>query len=165
MRIGQYIGLHYDGDELKISPFETEMRRRLWWQIGMLEAAVGELSGFGPSTFVTSSSTKPPTNLNDSDLDPNMEVLPPPRIGATDVMFTRLRTAAGNIARKHRLGSLFMGNMLKQSASQGITKTLQKIISEMEELIERDFLRYCDYLDPLHRLSSVTARVFLCRLR
>lgn len=166
IRIGQYIGLHYDGEELNLSPFQTEIRRRLWWQIGILEASLGELSGFGPSTLVTSSGTKQPMNLNDSDLRPEMTKLPPPRIGATDMMFVMLRTTGGMFARKNKIGSLFMGSWVKQSSgNQNATKMLQKLIGEIEELLEREFLRYCDVINPLHKLCSSMTRVFLCRLR
>ena len=38
-RIANAMGIHRDGAQFGISPFETEMRRRLWWQVctlGML---------------------------------------------------------------------------------------------------------------------------------
>ena len=165
LRVGQYIGLHHDGEDLKLSPFQTELRRRLWWQIGILEASVGELSGFGPSSVVTGSSTKQPLNLNDSDLYPTMKKLPPARIGATDNIFVMLRTTGGMFARKKRIGSLFMGTGIKQQNFPAVIKTLTKVIGDMEELFEREFLRYCDYINPLHKLCSSMARVFLCRLR
>ncbi|KAK9420843.1 putative c6 transcription protein [Seiridium unicorne] len=33
MRAAQSIGLHREGEHFKLSPFECEIRRRLWWQI------------------------------------------------------------------------------------------------------------------------------------
>lgn len=40
VRIGQGLGLHRDGTSLGLSPFEIEMRRRLWWNIVVLDARV-----------------------------------------------------------------------------------------------------------------------------
>jgi hypothetical protein len=31
LRISQSLGLHRDGTRFGLSPFDTEMRRRLWW--------------------------------------------------------------------------------------------------------------------------------------
>lgn len=31
LRISQSLGLHRDGTQFGLSPFDTEMRRRLWW--------------------------------------------------------------------------------------------------------------------------------------
>ena len=33
LRMGHSIGVHRDGVQFGLSPFDTEMRRRLWWQI------------------------------------------------------------------------------------------------------------------------------------
>lgn len=32
-RICNAMGIHRDGEQFKLPPFETEMRRRLWWQV------------------------------------------------------------------------------------------------------------------------------------
>lgn len=38
VRIAQNLGIHRDGSHFNVSPFEIEMRRRLWWQICLLDA-------------------------------------------------------------------------------------------------------------------------------
>lgn len=38
VRIAQTLGIHRDGSHFDISPFEIEMRRRLWWQVCILDA-------------------------------------------------------------------------------------------------------------------------------
>ncbi|KAL8634535.1 MAG: hypothetical protein Q9228_007870, partial [Teloschistes exilis] len=45
LRIAQRMGLHRDGADLKLPPLETEIRRRLWWQILLLEVRAAEFSG------------------------------------------------------------------------------------------------------------------------
>ncbi|KAG5660910.1 hypothetical protein KAF25_002553, partial [Fusarium avenaceum] len=49
VRMAQKMGLHRDGETLGLPPFETEIRRRLWWQIYMLDARSAVQSGLGPS--------------------------------------------------------------------------------------------------------------------
>ena len=38
MRIGQRIGLHRESASREVSVFEAEMRRRLWWQIVIVDS-------------------------------------------------------------------------------------------------------------------------------
>jgi hypothetical protein len=38
VRIAQTIGIHRDGSHFALTPFEIEMRRRLWWQVCILDA-------------------------------------------------------------------------------------------------------------------------------
>jgi hypothetical protein len=39
------MGMHLDGILLGLSPFETEIRRRIWWQLRMYDFRAAELSG------------------------------------------------------------------------------------------------------------------------
>lgn len=82
------MGLHRDGSVFPgMKPFEAEMRRRLWWQICLLDARSGDAQtpemSVGPATF----DTRKPANLNDEDLYPAMAELPVPREGITDVSY------------------------------------------------------------------------------
>ena len=43
VRLGQRIGLHRDGTLIGLSPFETEIRRRVWWQLMALDGQTAEL--------------------------------------------------------------------------------------------------------------------------
>jgi hypothetical protein len=51
-RIGQRIGLHRDPVKLGLLPFDVEMRRRLWWQIMMLEGFSQKLAGTGTGGII-----------------------------------------------------------------------------------------------------------------
>ncbi|KAH7139638.1 C6 zinc finger protein, partial [Dactylonectria estremocensis] len=71
IRIAQKLGLHRDGEQLGLSPFETEMRRRAWWQIFMLDVDSAVMSGLSPSTQPRGTDCKQPSNLNDADIHPD----------------------------------------------------------------------------------------------
>lgn len=47
VRIGQRLGIHRDGSSHNLSPFDTEMRRRVWWQIVFLDGFAAKLCGAG----------------------------------------------------------------------------------------------------------------------
>jgi len=56
IRIAQRVGLNTDGTTFGLLPFEVEMRRRLWWQLILIDHRVSELSGagFAPLTYTVS---------------------------------------------------------------------------------------------------------------
>lgn len=46
IRMGQALGLHRDGTHFDyLSPFEIEMRRRVWWTLCMLDVRASEDQG------------------------------------------------------------------------------------------------------------------------
>lgn len=49
VRIAQTLGIHRDGTHFDLPPFEVEMRRRLWWQVCILDARSAEDQGCDPS--------------------------------------------------------------------------------------------------------------------
>ncbi|KAI1757545.1 fungal-specific transcription factor domain-containing protein [Xylaria castorea] len=90
MRIAQKMGYHRDGEQFNLSPFETEMRRRLWWHVITQDSRYAMLSGLSHAWVASNWDTKMPQNLNDSDLFPNsMEPLVPQN-GPTEMVFTLL---------------------------------------------------------------------------
>ena len=50
VRIAQRQGLHAESCNQEFSPFEAEMRRRLWWQIVLLDSRIGELANYKASS-------------------------------------------------------------------------------------------------------------------
>ncbi|KAI0856708.1 fungal-specific transcription factor domain-containing protein [Xylaria cubensis] len=90
MRIAQKMGYHRDGEQFNLSPFETEMRRRLWWHVITQDSRYAMLSGLSHSWVASNWDTKMPQNLNDADLFPNsMEPLVPLN-GPTEMVFVLL---------------------------------------------------------------------------
>lgn len=87
VRIAQKMGLHRDGTSFGLSPFEIEMRRRLWWQIIALDARFAFMSGLGHALLPRVWDTKEPRNLNDADLYASAAELPPDRDSPTEMVF------------------------------------------------------------------------------
>ncbi|KAK4939827.1 hypothetical protein LTR10_020000 [Elasticomyces elasticus] len=81
LRLAMSAGLHREPTFLskKISVFDQEMRRRLWFTIVELELQAsldkGMCASIGPFDF----DCLPPMNLHDEDFDQSTEKLPPPR--------------------------------------------------------------------------------------
>lgn len=84
VRIAHKMGLHRDGERLGLSPFDTEMRRRLWWQMMMRDAKYAVSSGYSDTLLPPDWDTKMPSNINDADLHPGAKELQPSR-GPTEM--------------------------------------------------------------------------------
>ncbi|KAG0646739.1 Aurofusarin cluster transcription factor aurR2 [Hyphodiscus hymeniophilus] len=153
VRIAQRMGLSSDGSQYELPPFETEMRRRLWWQIVLIDTRVSELSGAGTSVLTYTWTTRLPSNVNDSDLFPDMRDPPVERPGLTEMVFVRLRCEGRQLVEDSREGSrAFVGSQ-------------PSLIDEFEQRLDREYLSHCDPLIPLHAMSIMMAKSFLCKLR
>ena len=166
-RIAQRMGLQRDGIGLEVPIFETEMRRRLWWQIMVLEGRMAELSG---STFpfaANFSDTKLPLNINDNQIQPGMTTAPTEIEGATEMMFCNLRYTIGDFFRsvqEKAPGKGFNGISHWQTGPAN-TDAKDKMIDELERIFEQKFVRFCDPLDRLHMMTAVVARSVLAIIR
>lgn len=92
IRLAQSIGLHRDGSSLKLSPFETEMRLRLWWHLCVLDSRAPEDQGFQPTVDLTNQELRLPLNVNDDRLYPDMRQLPAESDGWTEMPFFLIQT-------------------------------------------------------------------------
>ena len=70
------MGLHRERSLRGLSPFDTEIRRRLCWQILIMDSRSAQLSGAAiDAHFHLFWDTKRPLNVNDIDLSPSMSEL------------------------------------------------------------------------------------------
>uniref|UniRef100_A0A093VFG3 Putative transcriptional regulatory protein n=1 Tax=Talaromyces marneffei PM1 TaxID=1077442 RepID=A0A093VFG3_TALMA len=76
IRLAQSIGLHRDGASLQLSPFDTEIRLRLWWHLCVLDSRAPEDQGFQPTVDVINRGLRLPLNVNDNQIYPGMTRLP-----------------------------------------------------------------------------------------
>lgn len=81
------------------------MRRRLWYQIMFLDNRVSELSGAGCSLLTYIWTTKPPLNVNDSDLFPEMKEIPRECEGITEMVYVLQRCEVANLIQKLKTGA------------------------------------------------------------
>jgi hypothetical protein len=81
LRLAMSAGLHREPTFLskKISVFDQEMRRRLWFTILELEIQASLGRGMGASLGPLDWDCLAPLNIHDEDFDPATEKMPPPR--------------------------------------------------------------------------------------
>lgn len=165
IRIAQRMGLHCETANAKYTPFEAEMRRRLWWALMLYDTRITELAG---STAVTLNPTwdcKTPLNVNESDLRPEMNTAPTPHAESTDAVFAVVRSELGEYMR-HTAFSLNFGN----AALRPIAKHFQKSsapdsdhLVKLEEMLESQYLKFCDEENPIHFMTIWSLRAQLAK--
>ncbi|KAK6528580.1 hypothetical protein TWF281_009819 [Arthrobotrys megalospora] len=179
VRIAQRMGVHRDGTKLNLPPFETEMRRRLWREILILDFRTAELSGAGLYTMAMDENawdSKWPASINETDIWPGMTEPPKEREGPTENMWPQLRGELGQLfvdrwRRMHRqslsAGSMYdktdgnsaeFANFYKALDNDG---QLEAITSRLEE----KYIRHCDPINPLQLFTSIVCRSALTNLR
>ncbi|KAK0875813.1 hypothetical protein LTR87_010333 [Friedmanniomyces endolithicus] len=85
IRIAQAMGLHSKAPAR--TPFETELRRRLWHQIRFLDVFTAMDRATESLIAHGSFDTPMPTNVNDSEFDEDSTVIPSHETGITDMGF------------------------------------------------------------------------------
>jgi hypothetical protein len=96
IRLAQSIGLHRDGSTVGLPVLATEVRRRVYWEIKMLDIGCAEDCGFLP-THVFGADTKIPINCNYADLHPGDTIPPPEREGFTDMTYAMIRVSQSHV--------------------------------------------------------------------
>lgn len=106
IKAAQYIGLQRDGSHFpNLTPFDIEIRRRVWWIVFQLDIRSAEDQGTEPTIACGSFDTKYPLNINDSDIDASTKDVPAEREGITDMAFA--------------LGAINISNLSKQIVALG----------------------------------------------
>lgn len=164
VRLARRMGLHRDGTTLGLSPFETEIRRRLWWNIVFIDCRTSDFSGTRPSMDLFLSDTKKPLNAEDEDLKPDMVEPPPERTGITSAVLCLIRFDMVDFLRKFKSQypcDIGWGNLSNPNI---LAAERDNIIKQAEDLLERKYLRYFDPSNPLHYFSSILARSAICKM-
>ncbi|KAH8664116.1 fungal-specific transcription factor domain-containing protein [Xylariales sp. PMI_506] len=168
IRIAQKMGLHRDGESLGLSPFETEMRRRIWWQIVLLDAVYALLSGLGQSMLPRHWDTREPRNINDSDLFPTMAKAES-KEGPTDMIFCLLNYEIAKLLMEYPgLEAVVLQNELgsPDAPSSADVEAARKRIDCLDHDIGEILRKYSDSsMGPIHELSLEQRPMMINKLR
>ena len=165
VKIAQSLGLHRDGTHFdNITPFDIEMRRRLWWAICVLDLRSAEDQGCELTVVERSFDTLFPLNVNDSDISPEMTEFPPERIGSTDMTFCLIRYEICGLSRKLHTAS--SGLSPCPTVSRSTTQEQEDKLIEMYEHIDQKYLKLCPAkeTDLLNWVSATIARLIMSKM-
>jgi hypothetical protein len=159
--IAYAIGLHRDGAEVNLPPFDVEMRRRLWWHIVTLDIRIAEDSSTEPRTSLLNFNTKMPSNTNDACLDPDMGNTAVCQSGKTEMTFSLIRFTVTEFA----LRCLFSKQLRTAADYEPLDR--QRRLKELEQLKERLEYRYlscCDENIPFDFVVAESTRLVLAKI-
>jgi hypothetical protein len=162
VRLAMKLGLHRDPTALGLAPFVSEMRRRLWWQICILDIRTAEENDMDPFICEHTFDTKLPANVNDADLDINMTKLVSEPHRRTEMLFTLARFEISYAARKLVFSTKFcVDNNYPTLSLQEQNSLIESVLKVLEE----KYLRYCDSTIPICNLATTSTRMVLAKIK
>ncbi|KID98065.1 fungal specific transcription factor domain-containing protein, partial [Metarhizium majus ARSEF 297] len=164
IRIAQGMGLHRDGTHLKLSPFETEIRRRIWWAILVLDLRSAEELGTDMTISERSYDTLKPSNINDSDISPGSTEFPVPREGRSDCAVSIVRCEICGLSRRLVAAASAMSSLCPGVDQSSIAER-ERMLIEVYQRVEHKFLQHVlDETDPLYWVAAMIARVIVAKM-
>ncbi|KAF5571875.1 hypothetical protein FPANT_13470 [Fusarium pseudoanthophilum] len=156
LRAAQSIGLHRDGSKLGLSPFESEMRRRIWWYFQERDGRGAEDYGLQNPAATTVHGVELPRNLHDSDISPGMKELPPSRPDWTR-MTLQLCCNQSSQAWAHLFHMSCSADGIPDEDVR--RRVIKDAVDKVEGILQR-----CNPVIPEQRMTIRTARLILCKV-
>ncbi|KAM0417243.1 hypothetical protein ACHAPT_012754 [Fusarium lateritium] len=156
--IAQAMGLHRDDTVFGLKPLKVEFRRRLWRHICLIDIPSSEFHGYEPVARESAFDTKPPLNINDSDIDAQMKEPPPEREGATEMTFCLIRCEALRAGWKvaYAPTSMPVPGLSEDEMGAADRETVPDILRQR---LEERYIRHWDTSGPFMLLASTVARL------
>lgn len=160
IRMANSLGLQRDGSHFShLTPFEVEMRRRVWWCLCFLDQRSSEDQATEFTIGHGSSDTRIPLNINDDDIGLDSTDLPPEREGLTDMSISRVWVSVCDTTKR----------MVAQTTNETATPTdnLQSqttLLDEMLSSLETHYLQYVPSTNILHWTTATVARLVIGKM-
>lgn len=139
------------------------MRRRLWWQILVLDSHASEDRGSDPMIHGATFNTKRPSNVNDEDLDPESTYPVSPRIGFTTMSFCVINHELWRLSQQYNIVVHdFPGNEPGHLTSATFEKKVA-VLSEFEHHLETEYFVHLDPRNPLAWVATMVPKLVLKR--
>lgn len=138
-----------------------EMRRRLWWQICILDIHAAEDRGSDPMIHEANFTTKPPLNINDEDMSPDTIEPLTARTGFTTMTFCAVNHEVFMFYRRCHNTGYSSGNL----ATPQPMKTEDKVtmMTELQEHLKEKYLIHCDLRNPIAWVTVTVTHLIVKR--
>ncbi len=134
------------------------MRRRLWWELIILDIKASEDRGSEPMIAEHSFNTEMPCNLNDEDFGRESKHPLPERKGVTEMTFSLICMDVSNTSRK-------VNFVLPDAEHRPLTlHQKEELVKQCSERIENHHLAGCDLSDPHHWMLYMLGRLLILKL-
>ena len=150
IRLAVSMRLHTESSHIpNITPFEREMRRRVWWQICLIDSRSGDVHLSRYKIAEGAFDTKTPANIDDANLDLAVSHMPLPAEGWTDTTSFLIRCEIWRLSRRLQ-------------AAAGDTERLSSFKHSEAEIDHH--LRHFQPSRALHTFMATSAKLFLAKV-
>lgn len=133
IRMALALGLQRDGSNFGyLTPFEIEMRRRVWWGLCMIDVRASEDQGTDYTIALGSFDTEMPLNINTADISPESKEMPPEHEGLTDMSLTRVNFGIVDVSKQ----------MIAQMSKSTSLEEQSRFLDEIYQRLQDGFLQY-----------------------
>ncbi|KAM6537671.1 hypothetical protein FALCPG4_003579 [Fusarium falciforme] len=167
VHLAQGMGLHRDGSHFGLSPFETEMRRRLWWALLVLDLRSADELGTDLIIGDLFYDTQMPSNINDADINPETTEFPEPREGRSDCAVALVRYEICSLSRRLLRAASASASFCPKGAplaNLGLAEREQMLIEVYQRVEGRFFKHVMDDTDPLYWMAGMIARIIMAKM-
>ncbi|GLI80393.1 hypothetical protein PoHVEF18_008747 [Penicillium ochrochloron] len=158
VRVAQKQGIHREGQSSGLSPFNIEMRRRLWWHICILDFLCSEDQGTDTQIRPEMFNTKIPSNVDIDDLAPDQSIPSPPQAGFTDITLC--------IVQSEIMFKLYWpGINPNPETTQSPMTERENVLCSLAARVEEQYLQQFNLDVPIQWLTAVITRLSLSKVR
>ncbi len=162
IRLSQALGLHRDGTHFpNLTPFQIEMRRRLFWAVCVLDLRSAEDQGTDLNIVAGTFDTRLPLNINDGDICPESTGLPEPREGTTDMAFSLIRYEICSLSRRLHTVSSGMSPSYPGDAGKSLEER-EALLTEVSQRVQQRLLK--DVSNSMFWVASTVTRVIVAKM-
>jgi hypothetical protein len=159
VRVTVSMKLHRDGLHFaNITPFEIQVRRRLWWQICFIDSRSEDVQASEYKLSEGMFDTEIPANTNDANLDPGMSKPPVVAERWTDMTIFLIHCEVWKLSR--RLQSATAASYALPPNTDGRLELFQ----QSQARIEDTYLKHLNPDQPLHSFVATITRLFLTKV-
>lgn len=160
VRIAQALGLQRENNHSSLPLFQREMRRRLWWQICMLDSSLAGDRGTDPAIGPGTYNTKVPLHINDADIWLGGPEEVQERDSYTDMTFSSIVYDIYETTKQ--LNYVPAAEAVSDPAAPVDTQAQRKgLVVRTQERLEQRYLRHLDMSIPFHWGTKMVADCIL----
>ena len=159
IRIAYSLELNSEAAVSAFSPFEAELRRRLWFALCVLDVRSAEDRGVAPMIIKGTFDTKMACNVNDADLDPLSFTEVTDRLGCTEMTFCLVTHESSAFARRQAFPDIGHIGLAPVSNDQQTLDEQRADTEQFRKHLASKYLVYCDETVPIFWVTKRVARL------
>ncbi|KAI9720555.1 MAG: hypothetical protein M1828_005639 [Chrysothrix sp. TS-e1954] len=164
IRIAERMGIQNESTYSKLTTFEAEMRRRLWWSLTFFNNRICELADSPTAMLSPAWDCSKPLNVNDFELRRDMKQPPTAQEHPTEAVFAVVRSELADLVRHSDFHLSFTNPYMKTVAENSPRGLLVgSDLVAVEEFIENQYLRECNLDNPIQFMTAWSTRGYLAK--